>query len=113
MRILRWLRRIPHLLVFVAYFLLSLTIANLRVAAAVLTPGLSLRPGIVRVPNDARTPLEVSLLANAYTMTPGTLTIEVDLDTYDLYVHGLYVDSPEAFRASLARTERLLLKALR
>lgn len=113
MTVLRWLRRLPHIVVFVGYFLLALSLANLRVAALVLTPGLALHPGIVRVPNDARTPLEVSLLANAYTMTPGTLTIEVDLDTYDLYVHGLNVHSPEDFRASLARTERLLLKALR
>ncbi len=110
---LRALRRLPHALVFVVYFLAEITRANLRVALAVITPRLDLCPGIVRVPTEARTPLEVTLLANAITMTPGTLTLEVDLETYDLYVHGLYVDSVEEFRAGLARTQRLLLKALR
>ncbi len=112
-RLLRWLRRLPHALVFVVYFLAEITRANLRVTLAVITPRLDLRPGIVRVPTEARTPLEVTMLANAITMTPGTLTLEVDLETYDLYVHGLYVDSVEEFRAGLARTQRLLLKALR
>lgn len=111
--LLGWLRRLPHVLVFVVYFLVELVRANLRVAVAVLTPGRTRRPGIVRIPNDCRTPWEATLLANAYTMTPGTLTLEVDLDTYDLYVHGLDVPSVARFRASLARTERLLLKALR
>lgn len=110
---LRGLRRLPHALVFAVYFLAEISRANLRVALAVLTPRLDLCPGIVRVPTEARTPLEVTLLANAITMTPGTLTLEVDLETYDLYVHGLYVDSVEEFRAGLARTQRLLLKALR
>ena len=113
LRGLRGLRRLPHALVFTVYFLAQITRANLRVALAVLTPRLDLCPGIVRVPTEARTPLEVTLLANALTMTPGTLTLEVDLETYDLYVHGLYVDSVEEFRAGLARTQRLLLKALR
>jgi multicomponent Na+:H+ antiporter subunit E len=55
----------------------------------------------------------VTVLANVITMTPGTLTLEVDPETYDLYVHGLYVDSVEDFRAQIARIERRLLKAMR
>lgn len=109
----RWPLRLVHGLVFVVYFLLELVRANLRVARAVLSTGSALHPAIVRVPSAARTTTEVTMLANAITMTPGTLTLEVDPDTFDLYVHGLDVRDLEVFRAGIARTERLLLKAMR
>jgi multicomponent Na+:H+ antiporter subunit E len=113
MIVLRWLRRIPHAIVFAAFFAVEIVIANLRVAFEVITPGYRMQVGIVRVPNGTHTPLEATVLANVITMTPGTLTLEVDPDTLDLYVHGLYVDSLDEFRRQLARIERLLLKAMR
>jgi multicomponent Na+:H+ antiporter subunit E len=113
MIVIRFLRRLPHVLVFLATFAIDIVVANLRVAFEVITPGYAMRVAIVRVPTATRTPLEVTVLANVITMTPGTLTLEVDPETYDLYVHGLYVDSVEDFRAQIARIERRLLKAMR
>lgn len=113
MIVVRFLRRLPHLVWFVVIFAYDIVIANLRVAFEVVTPGYAMRVAIVRVPTATRTPFEVTVLANVITMTPGTLSLEVDPDTYDLYVHGLYVDSVDDFRASIARIERRLLKAMR
>jgi multicomponent Na+:H+ antiporter subunit E len=117
MRLIRtlghWIRRSPYMLVFVGFFLVEIALANLKVAWEVITPGYDMEAGIVRVPTTTRTPLEVTVLANLITMTPGTLTLEVDLETYDLYVHGLYVHDVEEFRASIARIERFMLKAMR
>ena len=110
---LRALTRIPHLVAFVGFFLYELVLANLRVAFEVLTPGYSMRAGIVRVHTQTLTDLELTSLANAITMTPGTLSLEVDTVTHDIYVHTLYVDSRERFLADIARMERLLLKAMR
>lgn len=112
-RALRILRNLPHVLAFVGLFLVELVVANLRVAREIVTPGLDLRPGIVRVPTDDLDDLEMLLFANTITMTPGTLSLEVDEVTRDLYVHSLYVDSREAFVADVRRIERALLKALR
>lgn len=117
MSVLRWLVALPRralaLVVFLVVFTGQMVLANLRVAAEVVTPGLAMRAAIVRVPTRARSPLEVSVLANVITMTPGTLTIEVDPDTYELYVHGLYVDDLDELRATIARTEDRLLRFLR
>jgi multicomponent Na+:H+ antiporter subunit E len=113
MIVVRFLRRLPHIVVFLVTFAVDIVIANLRVAFEVVTPGYAMQVAIVRIPTATRTPLEVTVLANVITMTPGTLSLEVDPDTYDLYVHGLYVDSLDDFRAQVATIERRLLKAMR
>jgi multicomponent Na+:H+ antiporter subunit E len=106
-------RRLPHIVWFMLVFVRELVVANARVAWEIVTPGLRLEPGIVRVPTDCRTDLETMLLANTITMTPGTLSLEVDTDTRDLYVHSLYVQDREAFIADIHALERVLLKAMR
>ncbi len=106
-------RRLPAMVAFLGVFARELVIANARVAWEVLTPGLSLRAGIVRVPTDCRTDWEMLWLANTLTMTPGTLSLEVDTDSRDLYVHTIYVRDRDAFVAEVHAIERVLLRALR
>ncbi len=108
-----WLRRLVRVPAFGAYFLVVFVQANLRVAWEVLTPGYAMRTGIVRVPIHTASDWETMLLANAISLTPGTLTLEVSLDGRALYVHALFIDSREALEAELADLERRLLWALR
>jgi multicomponent Na+:H+ antiporter subunit E len=113
MIVVRVLGNLHHLVVFVAYFLYELLLANIRVAYEVLTPTHHMRAAIIRVETRTETDLELSSLANAISMTPGTLSLEVDPVANDLYVHTLFLTSRERFLADIARMERLLLKALR
>ncbi|MBS3941614.1 MAG: Na+/H+ antiporter subunit E [Actinobacteria bacterium] len=106
-------RRLPHIVWALLVFLWALAMSNVRVAWEILTPGFSMTPAIIRVPTATRGGWETTLLANMITMTPGTLSLEVDEDTHDLYVHTLYYTSREAFLADIARLERTLLKATR
>lgn len=105
-------RHIPPFLAFAALFVRELVIANAIVAYEVLTPGLRLEPGIVAVPTSCTTDIQMMMLANTLTMTPGTLSVEVDTETRELYVHGLYVRSRESFVADVHRIERVLLRGL-
>jgi multicomponent Na+:H+ antiporter subunit E len=113
MIVVRFLRRLPWIVVYLGYFLYELVVANIRVARDVLTPGLQITPGIVRVTTRCQTRWEVAMLANSLTMTPGTLSLEVDTATNDLFVHGLYVTTREDFQRDVSRMENLLLKAMR
>jgi multicomponent Na+:H+ antiporter subunit E len=85
-------------LYFTAFFLWELVLANLRVAWEILTPGNKMRPGIVAIPLDVQSNLGITILANLITLTPGTLSLDVSDDRRTLYVHGMYVDDPDAFR---------------
>lgn len=64
--------------------------ANIDVAIRVITG--NIRPGIVQFNPGLSTDLGKLLLANSITLTPGTLTVEVDDATGVFYVHMLNVD---------------------
>jgi multicomponent Na+:H+ antiporter subunit E len=111
--VLRLLLKPWRILYAVAYFLAELVLANARLAWDMATPGMPSVNGIIRVRTDARTPAEIWLVANAISMTPGTLTLEVDEEEHHLYVHALYAEDPVAFARQIAAFERALLGAMR
>jgi multicomponent Na+:H+ antiporter subunit E len=109
-----YFRKVPQALGFGAYFLRELVLANLRVAFDVVTPGFHMRPGIIAVPLDAETDLEITLVANLITVTPGSFSLDVSDDRKVLYVHAMYVEDPEAYvRGIKDGFERRVLELLR
>jgi multicomponent Na+:H+ antiporter subunit E len=109
----RLILRVWRTVFFVLFFAWELVVANVQVAYEVVTPRHRLRPGIVRVPVQSRSSLELTLLSNLISLTPGTLTLEVDRDGESLFIHGMYVDPVDEFRARVQRLERELLKVVR
>ncbi len=81
-------------LIYIAVpFFLELTKANIDVALRVLTG--KIRPGLVKYTPGTKSDFGTMLLANSITLTPGTLTVTVDDETNDLYVHLLNVPQGE------------------
>ena len=109
-----YFRRLPLLIRFLGFYLREMTIANIKVAAEVITPRTISRPAILAVPLDARTDLEITLFANLLALTPGTLAIDLSPDRRTLYVHALFVGDPDAYRTHLKRDlERRVLELVR
>lgn len=67
-------------LVYVGALLLALLRANLDMARRVITPALPIRPAMVRINTSLRSDLGRLVLANSITLTPGTLSVDVDDD---------------------------------
>jgi multicomponent Na+:H+ antiporter subunit E len=93
LRLLNPLRLLLFLVYLVGPFLFAMAKANLDVAYRVVTR--KLRPGIVKLSPGLTTDLGRTLLANSITLTPGTLTVDVDEEDGDLYVHWINVRDPE------------------
>jgi multicomponent Na+:H+ antiporter subunit E len=109
-----YFRRLRRVISFIGFFLWELLLANLRVAHDVVTPPLYARPGVIAIPLEARTAVEVTLLANLLTLTPGTLSLDVSDDGRVLYLHAMFIDDPERFRRRIKDgLERRLLEVLR
>lgn len=99
---------------FAWFFLKELVLANLRVAHDVLTPTHYMRPGIIAVPVDAQTDVEITVLANLITLTPGSMSLDVSPDRKTLYVHAMYIDDLEGAKQDIKRGfERRTLDLLR
>lgn len=102
-----------HFLRFFGYFLYKLVEANLIVAWEVVTPSNEgIREGIVAVPVTGASDAVITVVANAISLTPGTLTLEVSRDPAVLYVHVLHLRDIETVRRDVYRLETLALQAL-
>jgi multicomponent Na+:H+ antiporter subunit E len=81
------------ILPFITYlgiFFAALIRANLDMARRVLSPSLPLRPGVVEVKTALKSSLGRLILANSITLTPGTLTVDLQGDS--IFIH--WVDIP-------------------
>ncbi|GAG73932.1 unnamed protein product [marine sediment metagenome] len=87
--------------------------ANLDVAYRVLHPRLPINPGIVKVRTKLTTDTALTFLANSITLTPGTMSVDIDKDNGILYIHWIDVktkDVESATRIIVDRFEKVLKK---
>jgi len=105
-------RRVFWMLLYIPYFLFYCVRANLDVAYRVLHPDVPIRPGIVHVRTDLTSEMAKTFLANSITLTPGTLT--VDIQGQDLYVHWINVEGRgvEAHTAAIVKRFEGLLRRI-
>ena len=98
----------------IVLFLYELIISSVQVVWDVLTPTHKSRPRIISMPLDAKTEMEVLLVTNLISLTPGTLSLDVSEDRNTLYIHAMFADDPEAIRKQLKDgTERWVMEAMK
>lgn len=96
-----YFKKVPQTLSFLLFFLRDLVHSNLRVAREVVWFRSARRPGIVAVPLDVKSDFEITLLVNLITLTPGTMAVDVSDDRKVLYVHSMFVTSPDEAREAV------------
>lgn len=110
------LRRPVRLLRYLLIVLYDVIVANLQVAALILGPASRWRPAFVRVPLELRTDFAVTVLASTVTLTPGTVSVDVEQQAdgrYVLVVHVLRcTDERELVESIRQRYERRLQEIL-
>ena len=107
------LRRPGVALRLLGVFGYDILVANFHVARLVLGPNDRLRPGFLKVPLDIEDEFGIALLASMVTLTPGTLSADLDDDHRTLLIHALDIDDADAMVALVkSRYERPLQEAL-
>ncbi|MCK5699092.1 MAG: Na+/H+ antiporter subunit E [Candidatus Aenigmarchaeota archaeon] len=61
--------------------------SHITTASAIITG--SINPAIIKIPTTQTTDFTKTLVANSITITPGTLTVKIDKNHQDLYIHCL------------------------
>lgn len=85
--------RVWKTITLIGFFIKELFKSSFRVALDVMKPGrFTMQSGVIAIPLDAKTDLEITLLANLISLTPGTLSLDVSDDCKYLYIHAMYVD---------------------
>lgn len=89
LRMLNPVRWILFIVYVVGPFFVGMAKANFDVAYRVITG--KINPGIVKISPGLKTDLGVTMLANSITLTPGTLSVDIDEKTNDLYIHWINI----------------------
>ncbi len=110
----RYFKKLPKVLNLITYFLKELIVSNLRVLWDVITPGLISHPGIIGIDLDAETDLEIFLVANLVSLTPGTLSVDLSGDRKTLFVHVMFLENVADARADIKHgLEKRVLEVMR
>lgn len=103
------LKKLLYLIAYIPVFFWAMIKANFDVAYRVIHPRMPISPGIVVIKTDLKSDSGKLALANSITLTPGTLTMDVEGD--NMLIHWINVkstDTDEATRIISKRFERFL-----
>ncbi|NHC46972.1 Na+/H+ antiporter subunit E [Motilibacter aurantiacus] len=103
------------LLQLAAYIARDLAVSSVQVSKLAVTPGPRVTSAVLAVRLETRSDLIITVVAEALSLVPGSVIVEIDSPTGTLYVHALGVRDAagaERFRRSALRLERLVLEAL-
>lgn len=87
----KYFKIIPRFLSFTLLFVKEVIKGSLLICYDIVTPNHYMNPGIIALQMDAKTDREITLLANAITLTPGTTSIAVSKDKCTLYIYSVYI----------------------
>jgi len=90
-----FLKRFLYGILYFFKFLWEMLKANLHVAYIVLHPQLPIKPGIIKIHTNLKKDTSLTMLSNSITLTPGTLTVDINPDKQDLYIHWIDVESTD------------------
>ena len=74
----------------------DIIVSNIFVAKLILGKNSDLKPDFLEIPLEIRHPLGLSILASTISLTPGTVSVDLNDDRSILIVHALHVDDVKA-----------------
>ncbi|HIQ28786.1 MAG TPA: Na+/H+ antiporter subunit E [Sulfurovum sp.] len=92
----------------------DIIISNIFVAKLILGKNSALKPDFLEIPLDIEHPLGLSILTSTISLTPGTVSVDLNHDRDVLIVHALHVDDVEAeIQTIKSRYEKPLMEIFR
>lgn len=99
---------------YMPLFFVKLFESNIQMAKIVLSPKMDIKPGFVKIHTDLKSDLSRFILANSITLTPGTVTMDLQDDT--LLIHWVNVEGArekEHYEAISGDFEKMLGRVFR
>ena len=91
-----------NLISFALFYVKEVVTANLFIAIDIMRPKSAASPGFIELPLGPMSNMQILLLTNLISMTPGTLSFDLSLDRSRLLIHAMYLrDNPDAVRKHL------------
>ena len=84
--------KIGHIVVYFIRLLYEVILANIQMIKLILSPDISIKPLIIYFDSPVRSDAAKVALANSITLTPGTITIELEGNRFGVHT----IDAPMA-----------------
>jgi len=112
--VLKSVTRYLWFLYYIPLFIWECIKANIDVAYRVGHPDLPINPGIVKVKTTLKSDTGLTFLANSITLTPGTMSVDIDQENGFLYIHWIDVKSEDMQKATkeIVQTFENILKRI-
>lgn len=106
-------KSLPRLAAYVLLVVWDVILANIAVAKIVLfMPRDRIQSRFIAVPVTLKSPEAIALLAGTITMTPGTVTADMNGDATVLLIHSLHAPDPDAIRDEILTRYESRLKRI-
>lgn len=99
-------RRYLWFLYYIPVFIWECFKANIDVAFRVGHPDMPIHPGIVKIKTNLKSETGLTFLANSITLTPGTLSVDIDKEKGYIYVHWINVKAQDVDKATKLVAEK-------
>jgi multicomponent Na+:H+ antiporter subunit E len=76
---------------FALFYVKEVITANLYIAVDIMRPESAASPGFIELPLGPMSNMQILLLTNLVTMTPGTLSFDLSHDCKRLLIHVMYL----------------------
>lgn len=91
---------------FIAYYLVKLVEANFIIAWDIITPKLKIQPDFISIDLDLEKDHAILLFSNLVSMTPGTLSADINENKSKMLVHILYAQQKEQIMDELLHVQQ-------
>ena len=95
---------VPQTLSYFGWLFVEIIKANIAVVRAVLSPEMTVSPTLTRIPTPQKTDIGKVMFANSITLTPGTVSVDIQDD--HILVHALLsnMSDPDDFAEMAERS---------
>lgn len=80
--------KLQNCIIYIKFFILlikEIFIANIHVAMVILSPNINTSPCLIKFKTNLKTDMSKAILANSITLTPGTITVDVNGDEFTVH----------------------------
>ncbi|NOR78356.1 MAG: cation:proton antiporter [Methanophagales archaeon] len=103
----KMLRKSGRFIIYVVWELWQILLANFDVAYRVLHPKMPIDPSVIEFDTSLRSDLAIVTLANSITLTPGTITINIDQEKGRFQVHAIAQKPADALLVDKTMQEKV------
>ena len=85
------MKKVFDLTCFALFYVKEVVTANLFIAMDIMRPESAASPGFIELPLGPMSQMQILLLTNLISMTPGTLSFDLSHDRSRLLIHAMYL----------------------